>query len=170
MSSTKTASVNCRITLQITDSTKYSQLWRAFFSVLNSGLTDVKGRTKKYIFSSHPDEKITDTTDDEEIKSEYPIIVVGNVTSVNDVIILDNNKREYSFSIPISIYADRSDYLDQIMSSIESVLSSSTTNDFLSELNAYNLKQTSMRYSSVQRGGVKVHIMDADYDFQYVGI
>jgi len=92
----------------VVDSTKLiSEAWNNVYSILNTHLTDPKNRGVKWIWSAFPVAR-KGTAD------VFPCVVIESPDLSGANIIFGHSKREYTWSILISVYAKRMEYCDTV--------------------------------------------------------
>ena len=130
-----------------------SGLWYAIFKVISDNVTNPKGNTGKWVWSSYPDNELT-ASDSSGISDEYPIIVINPITESYAKITL-NKMRDYTIPFTIEIYSDRSDYLMKLSNDIGYQLEQNE--DTLYTAGLKEIEQLGSEYNSYMRSGVKIH-------------
>jgi hypothetical protein len=129
-----------RVFVKIPITDLVSSTWMLIFKNMQSSLTDPKSRNKTFIYGSAPDKILSDDTDssEEEIKAEYPIIIVNNTEIPDSSNITDDSyTKELVINIMIDILSDRNDYLDVITDDIINILYANET--FYSDCGLYDM-------------------------------
>jgi hypothetical protein len=167
MSTTKPIVGHSYLNANISGKDIRSGAWYAVFKILKDNLTNPKGYTGKWIWSSYPDEELTRSDQDEEIKSDYPIIVLKPITErySNDTL---RKMREYTIPITIEIYSDRSDYLSILSDDIGYIIEDSE--DTFNTLGLDGFIQVGSDYSHFTRSGVKIQYKAMRYEAKYTRV
>lgn len=145
-----------------------SATWMLIFKNLQSSLTDPKARDKTFIYGTYPDKLITDESDvsEEEIKSEYPIIIVNN-TEIPDSsnLTADDYTKEITINIMIEIFSERNDYLDQLSDDIISILYANES--FYSDVGLYDMVINTDNPEPDLKSGVVIKERSINVTFNY---
>lgn len=165
----KTATLNACVTGRITNSTMPHQAWGLFFSLITSRVSDPKNRGTdyKWVYSAYPDEEIQDLTTETQIKSEYPLIIVYDPETTSNPVTINQSAREANNEQLIEVYSDRTDTLTTIWQSIRhQILKPSALNTF-EECGIFNVTLEDTGYSSMQHAGVKIHVKELRFAYDY---
>ena len=165
---TKTITLDSCVSFPITEATAPHQIWRLFYSIVNSRVSDPKSRGTKWVHANFPDEVIQDLTEEEQIKSEFPLIVVADPdASSGEPIVVDEKTEDDLNEITIEVHSDRSDTMTQIWQSIDNQIRKGAGKDLLEDCGLFNINLVGTDYDSAQRAGVKTHIKTLTYEFSY---
>jgi len=134
------------------------------FKVIKDNVSNPKGSSGKLVWSSYPSNELSDSDSEDEISSEYPIIVIPPITEYYEKVSM-KNCRDYIIPFSIEIYSDRSDYLMQLSDDIGYQLEQNE--DTLYSAGLKNITQVNSDYDSFMRSAVKIHYKRMSYEGIY---
>lgn len=164
---TKTTTVDANISFLVSDQKRFDQLWRLFYSIVNSRVTDPKARGTRFVYKSYPDQVIKDTSTVEQLIPEYPIIVVNDPDLSDEPITADTKTTEYINEQVIDIYSERTDTMSNLAQTIDYQLTKSDAINMFEEAGVFRVRLTDTDYDHEQHSGVKVHVKSLTYSYDF---
>lgn len=164
---TKTATVDANISFLVSDQKRFDQLWRLFYSIVNSRVADPESRNAKWVYKSFPDKVIRNTSNAQELILEYPLIVVNDPDLSDEPITADTKTTEYVNEQVIDIYSARTDTMSSLAQSIDYQVTKSDAMDMFEEAGLFRVRLTDTDYDHEQHSGVKIHVKTLTYGYEF---
>lgn len=165
---TKTITLDSCVSFPITEATAPHQIWRLFYSIVSSRVTDPKSRGTKWVHANYPDQLIENLSEEEEIKSMFPIVVIEDPNATSGEPIVMDEKSEVDINeINIEIHSDRSDTMTEVWQSIDNQIRKITGKDLFQDCGLFNIKLTDTDTDSEQQSGVKIHVKTLTYEYSF---
>jgi len=138
----------------------FSDVYRVFYNLINSNVSDPSSRNKQWIFSSFPMQDLANS------KLTYPIIIIEPADG-STWVRLTQTKTKMPLAIRINAYSTQMVQADSMLCDINAVIDNNRYELKYDEgLDFVTLEGTDTDFDL--RGGTRAHVRSAEYSMQFI--
>jgi len=138
----------------------FSDVYRVFYNLINSNVSDPSSRNKQWIFSSFPMQDLANS------KLTYPIIIIEPADG-STWVRLTQTKTKMPLAIRINAYSTQMVQADSMLCDINAVIDNNRYELKYDEgLDFVTLEGTDTDFDL--RGGTRAHVRAAEYSMQFI--